>query len=157
MQDLDSLLALLAQAERRRDLALADEAAARTAHQAASAKVDELVDYRRSYEQRWSSAFCGDGNSGAIELVRCYQGFVERLTQAIEHQRRAAHVAESRLMAATVELRELEIRAAAMKKLLERRTKELLVAADRREQRQSDEHSARVAWERQVTVSHTIV
>lgn len=154
MQDLDSLLALLAQAERRRDLALADEAAARTAHQAASAKVDELVDYRRSYEQRWNSAFCRDG---AIELVRCYQGFVERLTQAIDHQRRAAHIAESRLMAATVDLRELEIRAAAMKKLLERRTRELLVAADRREQKQSDEHAARVAWDRQVTVSHTIV
>ena len=154
MQDLSSLIAILAQAERRRDLALADEAAARVAHRAAKAQAEELIAYRASYEQRWNGAFCQDG---AIELVRCYQGFVERLTQAIEHQHRVAHAAEARLAAASAELRELEMRAAGMTKLLERRTKELLRAADQREQRQSDEHSARVSWDRQVTISHPTI
>jgi len=150
MHDLGSLTALLAHAERRRDLALSDEAAARTAHAAAQSQAEELVAYRASYEQRWNGAFCQDG---AIELVRCYQGFVERLTQAIEHQRRVAYAADGRLAAASNELRDLEIRAAALKKLLERRTQELARAADQREQRQTDEHSARVAWSRQATLS----
>lgn len=154
MQDLSSLTALLAQAERRRDLALADEASARAAHVHAKGKADELVAYRRSYEQRWSGAFTAEG---AIELVRCYQGFTERLSQAIEHQERAAALAESRLLRASEELRECEIRAAAMKKLLERRAKELLLAADRREQRQSDEFAARVAWNRQMTISQPTI
>lgn len=154
MQDLTSLTALLAQAERRRDLALADEAAARTAHLAAKAKADELVDYRKSYETRWSGAFCQDG---AIELVRCYQGFVERLSLAIEHQARAVHVAESRLAGTTTVLRELELRAAAVKKLIERRTSELVRAADRHDQRQTDEFAARVAWNRQAALSHPTI
>jgi flagellar FliJ protein len=154
MQDLSSLSALLAQAERRRDLALADEAAARAAHVQARGKADELVAYRRSYEQRWSGAFTADG---AIELVRCYQGFVERLSQAIDHQQRATALAESRMLRATEELRELEVRAAAIQKLIERRTKELLLAADRREQRQSDEFSARVAWNRQLTITQPTI
>lgn len=148
---LSSLNALLGHAERSRDLALAAEAAARTAHGAARAKAEELVDYRQSYERRWNAAFTQDG---AIELVRCYQGFVERLSQAIDHQQRAVHAAESRLVGATAQLRELEVRAAAIQKLIDRRTGELLLAADRLEQRQTDEHAARVAWNRQAALSH---
>ena len=61
------------QAERQRDEALAEQLKAETAQRAAQAQAEQLVAYRREYEQRWSAEFCREGK---IELVRCYQGFM---------------------------------------------------------------------------------
>ena len=85
--DLQPLALLLAQAERQRYDALAEQLKAETARRAAEAQAEQLVAYRREYEQRWSAQFCREGK---IELVRCYQGFVQRLTQAVEQQQRVA-------------------------------------------------------------------
>ena len=87
MTPLQPLIALLAQTERQRDLALADQAKAQAASEAAQTQADQLLAYRREYEVRWRAQFCQEGR---IELVRCYQGFVERLTQAVDQQARAA-------------------------------------------------------------------
>ncbi|MGZ5251903.1 MAG: flagellar FliJ family protein, partial [Caldimonas sp.] len=87
--DLNSLRLLLAQAEAQRAEALAEQIKLEAAQRAAAAQAEQLVTYRREYEQRWSAEFCREGK---IELVRCYQGFIERLSQAVEQQERiAAH------------------------------------------------------------------
>jgi flagellar FliJ protein len=145
MTNLQPLNALLAQTERQRDLALADQIKARAASDAAQAQAEQLLTYRREYEQRWSAQFCREGK---IELVRCYQGFMERLTQAVESQGRAARQAGAQLELADVQLRELEVRVAAVRKLVERRIAEGRLQAERHEQKQNDELAARIVWGR---------
>jgi flagellar FliJ protein len=143
MTNLQPLTALLAQAERQRDLALADQIKAQVASAAAQAQAEQLLTYRREYEQRWSAQFCREGR---IELVRCYQGFIERLTQAVEAQVRMARQSGAQLERATATVREHELQVAGVKKLVERRLAEGRRDAQRHEQKQNDELAARVAW-----------
>jgi len=148
MQHLQPLAALVAQIERQRDLALADQVKAQAASAAARTQAEQLVTYRREYEQRWSASFTREGH---IELVRCYQGFMERLGQAVEQQERVAAHAEAALARAQATVREHETQLAATKKLLERRLAEGRGAALRHEQQQTDELAARVAWNQRGT------
>ena len=143
--DLRSIRFLLAQSERERDEALAAQMKAEAAERAAVNQAEQLIVYRREYEQRWSAEFCRDGK---IELVRCYQGFMERLSQAVDQQARIAAQAVLQAERATELVRGREMRAAALRKLLERRTRETLLLGAQREQQQSDDHAARAAWAR---------
>ena len=94
MNSLHPLTTLLAQTERERDLALADHHRAMAADNAAATQAEQLLTYRREYEQRWGAQFAREGK---IELVRCYQGFMERLTQAVEQQARIAEQASAQV------------------------------------------------------------
>lgn len=143
--DLRSLQMLLAQAEAQRDEALAEHMKLEAARRASVAQAEQLVAYRREYELRWSAEFCREGK---IELVRCYQGFIVRLTQAVEQQERIAVHAAAQVERAAAIVRDHEVRAAALKKLVERRVQEGHRVAAGLEQRQSDEHAARAAWVR---------
>jgi flagellar FliJ protein len=145
MTNLPPLTALLAQSERQRDLALADQLKAQTVHGAAKAQAEQLLTYRREYEQRWSAEFCREGR---IELVRCYQGFMERLTQAVDAQVQAASHAAAHLERADATVRDCEIQCASVRKLVERRLAEGRRDADRHEQKHHDELAARIAWGR---------
>ena len=145
MTSLHPLTTLLAQTERERDLALADHLRAQTAHSTAEAQTEQLLSYRSEYEQRWRKQFASEGK---IELVRCYQGFMERLSQAVEQQARTAEHTAQQAERAGNELRSVEVRCASVRRLIERRVRDLRADADRREQKQSDEQSARAAWGR---------
>jgi len=144
MNALQPLLSLLEQTERERDAAEADTRAADAAERAAHAQAEQLVAYRSDYEQRWNAQFAREGR---MELVRCYQGFMERLTQAVEQQARQATQAQARTERAREELRSRERRVASVRKLIEGRLREMRLLADRREQKQSDELAARIAWQ----------
>ena len=141
--NLQPLYALLAQSERQRDMAIAEQQKAQATSDAAQVQADQLLDYRREYEQRWSAQFTREGQ---MELVRCYQGFIERLTQAVEHQARLAASALEQLAVATGKVQEQELRVAAVKRLVGRRVVEGQNVEQRQEQKQSDEIAARVAW-----------
>ena len=143
--DLSALRLLLAQAEAQRDEALAEQMKLEAERRAAVAQAEQLVAYRREYEQRWSAEFCREGK---IELVRCYQGFMGRLTQAIEQQERIAVHAAAQAERAAAIMRGHDVRAAALKKLVERRLQEGRRVAAGLEQKQNDEHAARAAWVR---------
>jgi flagellar protein FliJ len=143
--DLRSLSLLLARAEAQRDEALAEQLKLDAAWRAAAAQAEQLVLYRREYEARWHAEFCREGK---IELVRCYQGFIDRLSQAVEQQERMAGQAAAQAERAAAIMRGHDLRAAALKKLLERRLKDGERLAAGREQRLSDEHAARAAWVR---------
>lgn len=145
MPELQPLLALLAQAERERDAALAQHQHAQAAVGAARAQAEQLLAYRRDYEQRWGQRF---GNEGHIELVHCYQGFVGRLTQAVEHQARVAEHTLKQHERARQALQQQEMRVASVRKLIERRVQEMQRHGARAEQRHSDELASRAAWNR---------
>ena len=145
MTDTQSLTLLLSQHERQRDIALAEHQRASQASSAAAAQSEQLHTYRREYEQRWAEQFRREGQ---IELVRCYQSFMERLTQAVNQQTRMAEHAAQQVDAAVVALREAEMRCASVRKLIERRVHERRLADDRRDQKQTDEQASRAAWNR---------
>jgi len=142
---IQSLITLLGQAERERDERAAVCRDAATAQQTAQAQSEQLLAYRQEYEQRWATQFRTDGR---MELVNCYQGFMARLTLAVEHQQAQVQQAMGRFDVALVHLREAETRVAAVRRLIERRTDEARAALDRYEQKLSDEFAARAAWSR---------
>ena len=143
MNPMQPLFSLLTQTERERDQAWAEAQAAAQAHQAAAAQVEQLLVYRREYENRWSTQFRTEGR---IELVHCYRGFMDRLTQAVEQQERIAAYAQTQMERTRAKLTEEEMRVASVRKLIERRQQELRLSADRQEQKQTDEFGSRMAW-----------
>ena len=145
MTELQPLTLLLGQHERQRDAALAEHQRATLASEAAAAQAAQLLTYRREYEQRWGDQFKREGQ---IELVRCYQSFTERMTQAVEQQTLMADLATKRVEAAMVALRESELRCASVRKLIERRSIEQRLSAERRDQKQTDDQATRAAWNR---------
>jgi flagellar protein FliJ len=151
MTDLQPLTILLGQAERQRDAAIAEHQRALSASEAAAAQAEQLRVYRKEYEQRWSAQFCREGQ---IELVRCYQSFMERLTQAVDQQVQLAEHSAALTERALVALREVELRCASVRKLIERRTVEMRQDADRRDQKNTDEMATRGAWNRLASTGH---
>lgn len=145
MSALQPLLALLALAERERDASLANQQRAARAAEAASNQGQQLTGYRSDYEQRWTTQF---RTSGAMPVVHCYQGFMNRLGQAVDHQDQVIQRATARLEEAERVLREHEMRVASVRKLIERRQHELRLGAERRDQKATDEFAARAAWNR---------
>jgi flagellar FliJ protein len=146
MNPLQPLMTLLTQCERERDeLAVACQRAVMS-HRSATAQAEQLVVYRGEYEQRWTTQFKTDGR---MELVNCYRGFMDRLTQAVEQQQRVVAHALAALDQARLKLRDGEIRVASVRKLIERRQAEARLSADRREQKNTDEFAQRAAWNRQ--------
>jgi flagellar FliJ protein len=145
MSSLQPLLILLDQHERKRDAAIAAHHRALAASQAAAHQASELLSYRQQYEQRWHTQFA---SGGQIQLVNCYQGFTERLSMAVEQQNTIADLAKRQVDAALGALQEIEMRCASVRKLIERRELEQRLVADRRDQKQTDEFAARVAWSR---------
>jgi len=141
--DLQPLRFLAERTEAERDQALTAQLQAEATHRAAVAQHADLIRYRREYEARWQAEFCREGK---IELVRCYQGFMERLTQAVEQQARSVDQAAALANKRAATVRDLEMRASGLHKLIQRRLGEGQRVAERAEQSRSDEHAARAAW-----------
>ncbi len=145
MKEIQPLMALLSHAERERDEALAHRQRMRETLDAASTQAEQLVAYRRDYEQRWAERFA---QAGQVQLLHSYHGFVTRLTQAIEHQQRVVAQAERQLERAAEALQQQELRVASVLKLIERRVSEIEKTSAQREQRALDELASRAAWNR---------
>jgi len=145
MTSLQPLTLLLSESERQRDRALAEHQRALNASDQAQAQARELHAYRSDYEQRWGTHF---SRQGQIELIRCYQSFMERLTQAVDQQLRIVERARQQVERAQSALTDIELRCASMRKLIERRQHERRLDADRRDQKHSDELASRAAWSR---------
>jgi flagellar FliJ protein len=120
----------------------------------ARAQAEDLERYRHDYGQRWARQF---RQSGAAEIVQCYQSFMQRLDHAVVQQAAAATHAQQRAEAAIETLRAHEQRVAAVHKLIERQQQALARAGQRAGQRQDDEFAqrshARLAAEREATAA----
>ena len=145
MSALQPLLALLDLAERDRDASLAARQRAQEAAERAAAQASQLTGYRSEYEQRWTTQF---QTSGAMPVVHCYQGFMNRLGQAVAHQDLVILRANEQLAQAERVLHQQELRVASVRKLIERRQLEQRQSADRRDQKATDEFAARANWNR---------
>lgn len=132
----DTLSLLLEQAERRRDAARAALQQAEGGSNRALAQLEQLVAYQADYRARAPGTA---GLAAPIELLRCHQGFMGRLDQALLHQRQAVRNADAELMRRREQLRQAELSLASTRKLLERRQAERARFAQRAEQRASDE------------------
>ena len=136
----DTLSLLLERAEAERDAAARVLHAASTQAEAARAQHGELAGYRQDYQQRWTQSFA---QGTTMSLVGCYQSFGQRLNQAVDTQGHVANHADQRLLRAREALRQAELRVAALRQLIARRQAEAAKAAQRREQRATDEFAAR--------------
>ena len=145
MAPLEPLIALLEQTERERDSAMAMMLRHREAHQVAQAQADQLLEYRGDYERRYATQF---REAGSIELVRVYQGFVGRLSQAVEQQAQIAQRSQTQYERSRGILRDHEGRVASVRKLIEGPMREMQRESDRREQKANDELAMRAAWNR---------
>ncbi len=143
MNPMQPLQALLAQAERERDEAWGQAKSAADRHAGAVSQAQELLAYRREYEQRWNEQF---KTGGRMEVVHCYRSFMERLTHALEQQERIVQQAAQQMEQSRARLQEHELRVASVRKLIERRHQEVLRMAERQEQKQTDEFASRIAW-----------
>jgi len=140
-----TLLTLLEQAENERDAARARLAQAEEAARQGRAQAEQLHAYREDYRRRAPAL---NGRAVSIELMRCHQGFMQRLDQAIEQQRGQVARLEQQVAAQRDVVQERELRVASVKKLLERRAQEARRQAERLEQRQTDETALRSAFNR---------
>jgi len=148
---MQTLLLLLEHEEAERDQALLRLQQAEDEDRRARSQAEMLLAYRDEYRQRWSAQFA---RGGSMPVVQCYQGFMARLEQAIAQQQRQVDATRQRVEQCRAALVAQQRRVASVRKLLERRERELQQRAARREQKANDETAARV--HRQVQALETI-
>ena len=141
MPTLQALLQLLDHERRARDEALQALSRAEGAAGQADLQAQQLTVYRSEYLERWSARF---REPGSVALMQCYQGFMQRLDQAIAQQGNAVEQAKNRLDQARGALHHNERRVASMEKLIERRRQHEQRQLARREQSSTDEIAQRV-------------
>jgi flagellar FliJ protein len=140
-----SLQTLLEHAERARDEGQVALQQAEKAARDLQTQAQQLTEYHSEYDARHPAR---GGRAAPIELLRCHLGFMQRLQQAQAQQQAQLQAAQQRVTQRIQALVGLEMRVAAIRKLLERREKEQLTANQRREQRGNDEASQQRAWSR---------
>jgi flagellar protein FliJ len=138
---MQALHQLLEHERRARDVALLGLRDAEGLAQQADTQASQLDAYRNEYIDRWRERFRSE--SGSVALMQCYQGFMQRLEQAIAQQRAAVQLAHAQLHQARQVLHENERRVASVEKLIERRAQQELRHAARREQSATDEIALR--------------
>lgn len=131
-----ALNTLLEHAERERDEALGAVMQAEDHQRRLQLQEEQLLAYREDYRQRHPAL---GGRSTSIELLRCHEGFMQRLDQALQQQRGQMQHAEARGAQLRAALVAQELRVASVRKLLERRGAAALHQAARLDQRRSDE------------------
>ena len=135
-----SLLVVLEAAEKARDAAVADVEGGRRAYEAARQQAQSLVDWRHEYQRKWQSQF---KQSGGMEIMRCYQGFMERLAEAVSDQDKRVEQARQYLERCQAQLIERERKVAAVAQLMDRRRAEAQLKQNRMDQKATDEVAAR--------------
>ena len=143
----DTLTTLLEQAEAERNRALTAYTQTCARLDAARDQAQQLEAYRADYRQRWSRQFA---QGAGLDIVRCYQGFADRLELAIAQQAHAVTLAQAALVRAGDLLSAHELRVASVRKLIERRAAAERQMQDRIEQKADDEHATRIALARDV-------
>jgi len=141
-QSLQTLGILLDKVGTERDEAKAHLGECMARAQAARAQAGELKNYRMDYEQRWGARFT---QGSTMDLLSCYQNFSGKLEEAIVSQGNLASHADARVEAARTQLLALEMRVAAIQKLIDRRQAEIQHQQQRQEQKATDEFAARIA------------
>jgi len=134
------LMLVLEAAEKARDAAVADLEGARRAYEAARQQSQSLTDWRREYQTKWQAQF---RHAGGMEIMRCYQDFMQRLADAVSDQDKRVEQARVYMAHCREQLIERERKVAAVAQLMDRRQAEMQLAENRRDQKATDEIAAR--------------
>ena len=138
-----SLKTLLDIATRERDQAAAALAQAEQQLRAQQNQWEQLQAYQADYARR---APAHGGQAAPIEVLRCHQAFMGRLDQAMAHQQRVLHAAEGEAQLRRQTLLQRETRLASVRKLMQRRADTASHAAERADQRRTDEAALQRHW-----------
>lgn len=110
--------------------------------QAAQAKLDTLLQYRKDYQVRFQEA---EQNGMIQSELRNFQDFILRLDEAIAQQRSTNEQARSLLQVGRSELQEAQRKMKSFDTLAQRHIENEKKLAAKTEQRQQDEHTGRFA------------
>ena len=136
----DTLGTVLQHEQQQRDQAQAAWRSAADGQHAAEQRAQQLQTYRTEYQAHWSGQF---RKSGGIELLQCYQGFVQRLDEAIAQQLGLLRHAQAHQQHTAAVLAQAAQRVAAVEKLIARRQQAHQVQQQRKDQRTSDDAAQR--------------
>ena len=120
------------------------------AQTSASAKLDMLVQYRQEYVEQFNAQLQG---GLAASQVRNFQNFISTLDGAIEQQRAVALQANTRLGHGRTDWQSSKRRLSSFGTLADRVRQFELAVAGKKEQRESDERSARQFFLRATSLS----
>jgi flagellar FliJ protein len=136
-----ALSALLEQVQTERDEALSQFEQGRKAHENARQQLQSLHDFRQQYQDRWQQQF---RQASGMEIMRSYQEFMNRLSEAESEQTRRVELAASSIERLRAVVIERERKVAAVTKLMERRASEQSLKEQRRDQKATDEMASRL-------------
>jgi flagellar FliJ protein len=109
----------------------------------AESQLQMLHDYRDEYLARWQAEF---GRAATPQILLCYQAFKARLDEALAQQRDTLQQRESHVERARAALVHADTRAAAVRKLIERRQADWQRAEDRQARKLEDELARASGW-----------
>jgi len=109
--------------------------------QAAQAKLDTLLQYRKDYQVRFQESMQNGMNQSEI---RNFQNFIQRLDEAIAQQRKTNEQAQSLLQVGHSELKEAQRKMKSFDTLAQRHIESEKKLAAKSEQRLQDEHTGRI-------------
>jgi flagellar FliJ protein len=109
----------------------------------AEAQMQMLHDYRDEYVARWQAEF---GRAATPQILQCYHAFKARLDEATTQQRDTLRLREAHVERARAALVHAETRAAAVRKLIERRQADWQRTEDRRARKLEDELARASGW-----------
>lgn len=124
-------------------------AALRNADVSAQQKLDLLLHYRQDYDEQLSILM--QAGVAAAQL-RNYREFLHALDGGIARQRGAVEEARRQLDQGRTVWRHEQVRLNAFETLADRQRRQEMVVQNRREQRSSDEHAARLALSRRAAI-----
>jgi len=125
------------------------DAAALALHQAerhltsVEAQFAQFQAYRSEYVGRWQAEF--KQQQGGAEILHCYRGFGQRLDVALSQLAAQQEQVQATVRRRRAVLVETQTRAAAIRKLIERRREAQALLEQRREQKQTDEFAQRAS------------
>lgn len=139
MSSLNAFLVAVEMAERKRDQARQALQDVKQARQAAQEQLNQLENYAQETQNRWGMR--ANATVQPQVMFHHYQ-FMDRLSHAIGLQTGVVGDHSLRVENATRVLLETELRLAALKKVVEKRRRDLEALQMRREQKQTDERAA---------------
>ena len=139
MSALNALMVAIELATRKRDEARQLLRQRQQSLAAAQEQMQQLQSYQAEMQQRWGAH---EGAQLKPEGMYHHHQFMQRLQHAIELQTKVLRDQELRLQAAQQALMNTELRLTSLQKVVQMRRKDMALAQQRREQKQTDERAA---------------
>lgn len=139
MSALNALMVAIELATRKRDEARQVLRERQQSLAAAQGQMEQLQTYQAEMQQRWGAQ---EGAQFKPEVMYHHHQFMQRLEHAIDLQTKVLRDQELRLQAAQQALMNTELRLSSLEKVVQMRRRDMALAQQRREQKQTDERAA---------------